>query len=182
LAWIVGHRAAFGPGGVVPVASSRKTRPIDRPGGLIPLLRPLLSADFHDMGKLSEGFASVLCAAVENSRKVAQPVRHELVSLLVLSAMVEASGATDDAGFLAAISTPERAATLALEGWNLVARYEARLRAAPPDTGLRLEDVLPDARLFPFLRGVAALCITHHRLPDGQIDRERMIVTDFRHT
>lgn len=185
LRWIVGRRDAFGPGGTVPVATSKKLpRPPDR-SGMVPLLRPLvgLAACFHDLGKLSAAFQGILLMAVESGKAAPQPVRHELVSVLVLAGMLTESRATDDAGFLAALSDRETIGDLCLRAWtNLPKTAEPALTRADAGIGMRLDTFLPDVGRFPFTRGVAEIALNHHRLPYGIDDQGRVLVTDMEHT
>lgn len=185
LRWIMGRRDAFGPGGTVPVATGGKMpRPADRLG-MLTLLRPLvgLAACFHDLGKLSAGFQAVLLAAVKGREPVPQPVRHELVSILVLKGMLDESCATDDAEFLAVLSEPQAAVDLCLHAWaNLAQAAEGRLKGADAEIGMPLDGFLPDLRRFPFTRGVVEIALDHHRLPHGMDSQGNVLVTDLEHS
>jgi CRISPR-associated endonuclease/helicase Cas3 len=176
LEFLIGNRDAFGPGGEVPVSwTRRRRRPTDRTlVGELAFAAVGLGSSFHDLGKLSQGFQDFLLASVFGTtpgKKLHQPFRHELVSVAILCRAVEICGAGSDIAFLEAISDPDRAAGLflqALRSYRSMRGWAWSVKAAVGD-GLDMSGLLPDRVAFPFLRAVADLVLSHHRLPFGEV-------------
>ncbi len=183
LLWVVGRRAAFGPGGEAPVSYTRKpSRPTDRAAGaLLMNVAIALAADFHDLGKLSAGMQSVLVGSV-NGTRVDQPVRHELLSLLLMHLMIRLSNVTSDRDMLALLSDETTAVAIVTQAWRrLSTSHEAAGCYGGGPDAREMKNLLPDRSGFPFFHGVALMVVSHHRLMRGRIERKTIIQTDEVH-
>ncbi len=92
LAWIVGNRAKFNKQGVVPVNWTRKNllnSQWENDWNALPLIKALtaLAGLFHDWGKASACFQAKLKPS-KKAIPLGDPLRHEWVSVLLLSAFV----------------------------------------------------------------------------------------------
>lgn len=140
-----------------------------------------LSALFHDLGKFTIWFQRKLRQAAKNNARIADLIRHEVISLAVLRAMFEIAGGTDDA-FLANLFQLEDTRSLIAKAFNAVAdlpgyyitgneeyrKYpEKFLQSLRSDTN-HIEISIPtsdvDKSKFSMM---CAVTLTHHRLPDG---------------
>lgn len=175
VAFIVGNRSAFSVDGRVPVAwTRRKRRSTDRTlSGELLAVAVRLAAAFHDLGKLTIGFNAQLLASVEGRRAPRQPVRHELVSIMIIERAIELSGAKSDLAFLELMSTGagnlfrEAAGSFGSGKLACLLRDEFEGRRKSEDNGL--DRHLPSRKqgAFPFMRSVVDLVLSHHRLPTG---------------
>jgi len=97
--FIVGSRKQFGGNGQIVIRSSARKRPGSRRTDAAELLLQavVLAALFHDIGKSCASFQAKLRAALANALSTADPVRHELISALVIDALAE-QGEDDGAG------------------------------------------------------------------------------------
>ncbi|QFY44837.1 type I-F CRISPR-associated helicase Cas3 [Candidatus Methylospira mobilis] len=148
LVWIVGNRKKFNAQGIVPVHSTRKTvinTQWENDWRLLPLIKALaaLAALFHDWGKASLFFQSKLKPG-KSKKIIADPLRHEWVSCLLLHAFV--NGDSDEC-------------------------WLSRLAAGEIDEA-QLKTILaanathkPLAKLPPAASMLAWLMVAHHRLP-----------------
>lgn len=182
--FFVGNRIAFGAAGEAPVAWTRKRRkPLDRTlVGEVLVALVGLAAGLHDIGKLTKGFQEFLLAFVlggTGERGKAQPVRHELVSVLVIHAAIRASGAKSDVEFLERIADSGQAVALFVQGLREFGKLPdwagtlATNIAKPDRSGVSLSKLLPDRAAFPFMRAVVDMVLSHHRLPVGEIAEPR---------
>jgi CRISPR-associated endonuclease/helicase Cas3 len=167
---VVGNSSAFGPDGEAPVSATRRRRRSADRTQVDELLAGaiLLAADFHDLGKLTAGFQGHLSDSVSGRQPASQPLRHEFVSVAVLRNAIDKSGAKSDAAFLAAIADTAAAAALFVTAF---ANLDGILRLSASHEGTKgvACSFLPDPEKgFPFMRVVADLILSHHRLPEGQ--------------
>jgi CRISPR-associated endonuclease/helicase Cas3 len=166
---VVGNSSAFGPDGEAPVFVTRRRRQSADRTLVDELLASaiLLAADFHDLGKLTAGFQGHLSDSVCGRLPVGQPLRHEFVSVAVLRNAIDKSGAKSDAAFLDAIANTTAAAALFETAF---ANLDGILKLSKFYEGIKgvVCSFLPDpANGFPFMRVVADLILSHHRLPEG---------------
>ncbi|MGV6859871.1 MAG: type I-F CRISPR-associated helicase Cas3f [bacterium] len=144
LVWIVGNRAKFNAQGIVPVNSTRKTimnTQWENDWRYLPLIKALaaLSALFHDWGKASAFFQTKL----KQGKILADPLRHEWISMLFLRALVNSE---DDAAWLSRL----------IEG-----DYdESRLKEIALHQVKKPLAELPSAASL-----ICWLVLSHHRLP-----------------
>lgn len=109
LLWIVGSRSKYDETGRVPVNTTAKNlshHEWEQGWPSMPPLKALtaLAALFHDWGKASDYFQKKL---QKNDYK-ADPLRHEWISVKLISALVTASGdPADDEGWLSALSAED---------------------------------------------------------------------------
>ena len=92
LAWVVGNRSKFNLQGYVPVNTTQKTimnTQWENDWHYLPLIKSLtaLAALFHDWGKASQCFQAKLQPS-KSKKIIGDPLRHEWVSTLLLSAFV----------------------------------------------------------------------------------------------
>ncbi len=165
--WVVGNRQKFNEEGVVPVNRTQNQRGVEAWENnwiYLPAIKALtaVAALLHDWGKASALFQKKL----ESSKFLADPLRHEWVSCLLLHALVQESGdASNDVAWL------KQLGEASFDEAKLIER--ASQAAASP-----LADLPPIAQL------VAWLIVTHHRLPlpqnkDGYSDIERTSIADL---
>ncbi|MTI15941.1 CRISPR-associated endonuclease Cas3'' [Rhodobacteraceae bacterium RKSG542] len=155
---LIGSRSAFGPFGRVPVAShpAKASR-----SAFSDVLRSdratlLMAVLFHDLGKSTRLFQEKLARALEGGKPEADPVRHELISVMAWKHLVLG---LDDTGVIAKLK--------ALTAEDVAAAFHDAGKACQdpnkPHSVLFDEDALP-SRLA---RSVAMLVLTHHRLPSS---------------
>ncbi|WP_374663967.1 type I-F CRISPR-associated helicase Cas3f [Acinetobacter sp.] len=100
LLWIVGNRNKFNSEGIVPVNRTKKALKVDysdtnwHSATLITLISRI-AALFHDFGKINPFFAAKLANAKKSSKPIADPFRHEWISLRLFEAFVRDCGAQD---------------------------------------------------------------------------------------
>ena len=144
-----------------------------------------IAAGFHDIGKLSAGFQGVLASSVEGRFKE-QPVRHEFISLLLLRLIISLSHASCDVEFLKIISSPNRAIELAMDAWRLLPndQFTQKFIGGSKDEAVlesAKDSILPEVKNFPFMRGVAFLVGTHHRVFRANVTRTSVDLLDTTH-
>lgn len=149
LVWIVGNRKKFNSEGIVPVNTTQKdilNSQWENDWRFLPLIKSLaaLAALFHDWGKSSDHFQSKLF----NSKKTADPLRHEWLSILLLNVFVD--GGTDEK-WLENLSKGEIKPKTLIN--KIVEKYNSNLLKTPLSQ-------LPDAASI-----IAWLIVSHHRLP-----------------
>ncbi len=108
LLWVVGNRNKFNSEGIVPVNRTKKKLKIDytdsnwHSAALITMISRI-AALFHDFGKINPFFAAKLANANKSSKPIADPFRHEWISLRLFEAFVRDCG-TKDAGWINKLS------------------------------------------------------------------------------
>jgi CRISPR-associated endonuclease/helicase Cas3 len=146
LVWIVGNRRRFNAEGIVPVNSTQKNlmnSQWENNWLYLPAIKALvaIAALLHDWGKATALFQSKL----KTSTRLGDPLRHEWISCLLLNALVQQSGNTDEGWLRLLISGSLNEQMLK----DLVGN----------NTSKPLENLPPIAQL------VGWLILTHHRLP-----------------
>lgn len=100
LLWIVGNRNKFNSEGIVPVNRTKKALKLDHSdtnwhsATLISLISRI-AALFHDFGKINPFFAAKLANAHKAKKPIADPFRHEWISLRLFEAFVRSCGIED---------------------------------------------------------------------------------------
>ncbi len=100
LLWIVGNRNKFNREGIVPVNRTSKQLKVDycdqnwHSASFVSQITRI-AALFHDFGKINPFFAAKLKNALKNKKPVADPFRHEWISLRLFEAFVHSCGDTD---------------------------------------------------------------------------------------
>jgi CRISPR-associated endonuclease/helicase Cas3 len=150
LLWVVGNRSKFNAEGIVPVNSTRRnllTSDSENDWHYLPLIKALtaIAALLHDWGKATALFQDKLHPEGK-SRFKGDPIRHEWISLLILHAYVQATGAETDEQWLRALSNAD------IE--------ESKLKKL-----IQVDSQKPLTALPPIAKLVAWLIVTHHRLP-----------------
>lgn len=108
LLWVVGNRNKFNSEGIVPVNRTKKKLIIDytdsnwHSAALISIISRI-AALFHDFGKINPFFAAKLANANKSSKPIADPFRHEWISLRLFEAFVRNCG-TEDANWINKLS------------------------------------------------------------------------------
>ena len=152
LIWTVGASGGFGPNGSVPVATRQAWRSAEKkpsmPAGLrMASLIARASGYAHDFGKAYEPFQRKLLS----STPVADPVRHEWISLqILLQGLLEEKGSSWK------------------EAWNSAGQIESVLKLKDFDSQVGLQSGLTSA-WASFLY----LVFTHHRLPNDVGDSRK---------
>ncbi|MEG0131853.1 MAG: type I-F CRISPR-associated helicase Cas3f [Acinetobacter sp.] len=158
LLWIVGNRNKFNTQGIVPVNRTKKSLKIDysdlnwQSAPLISIVSRI-AALFHDFGKVNPFFAQKLAKAKNNKKPIADPFRHEWISLRLFEAFVKSCGHQDDMWInkLCGISCEEDDYS-----WlNDIIKDDG----IQPYTSPPLKDLPQIAQL------TAWLIVSHHRLP-----------------
>lgn len=158
LLWIVGQRHAFNAQGVVPVNSTQKNLLVNdqlnnwHSAEQLTLITRL-AALFHDFGKANSFFA----AKLKKRQAIADPYRHEWVSLRLFEAFVQHYAKSNP-------NAPDQAWLTALAEKNLDFTWldqviEDRPAHSPQSKAAPLLDLPPLAQM------VGWLIVTHHRLP-----------------
>lgn len=158
LMWIVGNRNKFNSEGVVPV--NRTARPIkldysDNNWQTAPLIAVLsrIAAMFHDFGKINPFFAKKIANAKHNKKPIADPFRHEWISLRLFETFVKSCGQQDELWIEKLIKiSPQDRDFIWLE--NMVKDDPKQSQHGSPFIGL------PEIAQL-----VAWLIVSHHRLP-----------------
>lgn len=142
LLWIVGNKEKFNDRGRVPVHSTTKaTAPPESNWVYMPLIKSVVAIAglFHDWGKASDCFQ----AKLKQKDVVADPLRHEWISCLVLHAL--SSDKADDE-WLSEIANGS------IDRDDIISAIQEPVQA-------------PLSGLPPFATMVGWLILTHHRLP-----------------
>jgi CRISPR-associated endonuclease/helicase Cas3 len=151
LVWIVGNRKRFNAEGIVPVNTTRKNlmnSQWENDWQYLPVIKALvaIAALLHDWGKATALFQSKL----KTSTKLGDPLRHEWISCLLLNALVQQAGNTDD-GWLQLLSIG-----------NFDEQWFKTFIANKP---CKPDQIRPLEKLPPIAQLVGWLILTHHRLP-----------------
>ena len=151
LAWLIGNRDKFNPQGHVPVNWTRKKMPNnlwENNWDTLPIIQSLtaLAALFHDWGKASACFQEKLNPNSKHKRK-GDPLRHEWVSVLLLSAFVDQQ--TD-------VQWLERLAQGEFDEQDLIKSISTSISDS---INYPLENLPPLASI------ICWLIVSHHRLP-----------------
>ena len=142
LLWVIGRKGAFGPAGAVAVATkqqaTKKRAPELSPAVRLACLLAECAGLIHDFGKYGRIFQKKL----ESPTPLADPIRHEWISLQVLLALLDGKSWE--------------------EGWNQakplrMAQYLPHAHGI--EGGLKTVEAV-----------LAFLVMSHHRLPKGQLD------------
>lgn len=171
LMWIVGDARRFNVEGAVPTNTTRHD--VLRAGDEnhwhhLPLMAALtaLAALFHDLGKATAAFQSMLASALRAPAGKPTPrtpthYRHEWVSVRLFQAFV---GKDDDATWLRRLC--DAAERQDMDAWLQEWLADDRLQCdGLPNRSGRPKPDQPFATLPPLARAVAWLVLTHHRLP-----------------
>ncbi len=163
LLWIVGDASQFNAQGAVPTNFTRRNvlRNEDENDWHTAEDIRLLSAMaalFHDFGKAIVLFQNKL----QKSARVADPYRHEWISLRLFQAFV---GDDDDRGWLARLAALSETSD---KNWI------KRLIRDDPEQGI---ETAPLEKLPPLARTVGWLVVSHHRLPTPLSDVDLRSVT-----
>ncbi|HJF28000.1 MAG TPA: type I-F CRISPR-associated helicase Cas3f [Acinetobacter lwoffii] len=172
LLWIVGNRNKFNSEGIVPVNRTKKSLKIDysdtnwHSANFITLISRI-AALFHDFGKINPFFASKLANASKSKKPIADPFRHEWVSLRLFEAFVRYCG-TDDKNWIKQLTE------ISVENKDF-----AWLETVIKD-GIDQGHASPFNGLPEIAKLTAWLIVSHHRLPipkamlnpDKNADRE----------
>lgn len=170
--FIVGSRSRFAADGKCPVATRKLIARHSAPPAEDSLLSLIeIAALFHDVGKASKLFQSKLRAVISSGKPLADAVRHEMISALLVAELLPI--ASSDAATIAARMSDiaddpslidaawARAALISLEAhrsgtqdYEVFTRAGSETRAALGDpASLRAQIIL--------------LVLSHHRLPEG---------------
>lgn len=151
LCWIVGNRRKFNHEGIVPVNStSRDFMHMDWESSwnFRPVMQAVVAvaALLHDIGKANDFFQKM----IKYKTNTANPIRHEWLSCLIISRLVELSGNfEDDTGWLE-ILLKDTSWEKDVKKWLANVDYES----------------LPnDGKLPPIAQGIVWLIMSHHRMP-----------------
>lgn len=146
LIWIVGNRNQFNAQGIVPVNSTQKNimnSQYENNWTYLPLIKAVaaIAALLHDWGKSTALFQNKL----KKHTRQGDPLRHEWISCLLLNALVQQSGNTD-------------------EGWlQLLIDGNFDEQGLKNSVAKAIKNPLAD--LPPLAQLVGWLIVTHHRLP-----------------
>lgn len=91
LAWIVGNKNAFGANGEVPISTRAGTLEKENKWLSDAVMLASTAGLLHDLGKMSKEFSDKITPE-KASQKIADPIRHELISALIVKKML--AGAT----------------------------------------------------------------------------------------
>ena len=187
LVTVIGRRNRFSENGRYPVSTSKSGLRHDREASILTLAEPMISlaASFHDIGKLTEGMQTVLASSVLGNGGGKQPVRHELVSQILMMTMWEIHGQQTgrlvEREFLLRLAS-EGALPLLRQAWKLLpAAIENlhpdfdRIKQKKKDKEREFAKTkssslkFPDKNSCPFIFSVMHAVLTHHRMPDSGI-------------
>lgn len=144
--WVVGNKSKFDEQGVVPVNSTQKAiTQFENDWYYLPLIKALsaLAALLHDWGKASALFQEKL----KNNSRLADPIRHEWITCLLLHALITACDSQDDD-----------------TSW-LMALVTGKLDEMRLKTIVNKQEQKTLERLPPAAKLLAWLIVSHHRLP-----------------
>lgn len=156
LLWIVGNRNKFNAQGVVPVNRTAKPIKLDYSdsnwnSAAVITLVSRIAALFHDFGKANPFFAQKLANAKKSQKPIADPFRHEWISLRLFEAFVKSCGQSDD-DWIGALS--EISSTNHDFSWLINVVKDGIQYSTSP-----FQDMPKIAQL------TAWLVVSHHRLP-----------------
>lgn len=158
LLWIVGNRNKFNEQGIVPVNRTAKAIKLDYSDHnwqTAPLIAVLsrIAALFHDFGKINPFFAKKIANAKYNKKPIADPFRHEWISLRLFEAFVKSCGHQDEFWIEKLIKiSPQNDDYVWLD--NMIKDHPDQAQHQSPF------QELPDIAKL-----VAWLIVSHHRLP-----------------
>ena len=146
LVWVVGNRRCFNAEGVVPVNSTRKNLANshwENDWQYLPVIKALIAiaALLHDWGKATALFQKKL----NTGTLLGDPLRHEWISCLLLNALVQQAGNSDE-GWLQLLASGEL-------------NEQALTQTVITNNSKPLDNLPPIAQL------VGWLILSHHRLP-----------------
>jgi CRISPR-associated endonuclease/helicase Cas3 len=144
--WVVGNKSKFDEQGVVPVNSTRKSiTQLENDWHYLPLIKALsaLAALLHDWGKATVLFQEKL----KTSSRLGDPIRHEWISCLLLSALIKISDSQDDD-----------------TSW-LLKMINGELDETRLKTIVNQQEQKPLYQLPPSAKLLAWLIVSHHRMP-----------------
>jgi CRISPR-associated endonuclease/helicase Cas3 len=164
LLWTVGNASCFNAQGAVPTNTTRRNilrgqDENDWHSAEDIRLLSAMAALFHDFGKASVLFQDKL----KNNARVADPYRHEWVSLRLFQAFV---GADDDAGWLTRLA----GATPMTDAQWKKRLYKDGLTKRDVDTAS--DNLAPLGQLPALARALGWLIVSHHRLPTKQANNK----------
>ena len=163
LVWIVGNRNKFDKNGVAPVNITRQNiqhNEWENNWDYLPQIKALtaIAALFHDWGKASSLFQEKL----KSNKRIADPLRHEWISCVLLSALVASStNQSDDTGWLELI-------------YNWSFDEKELLNYIPGNHNDILKQLPPIAQM------IAWMILSHHRLPALQESNTRQGYAEVR--
>ncbi|WP_299009621.1 type I-F CRISPR-associated helicase Cas3f [uncultured Shewanella sp.] len=148
--WVVGNKNKFNSEGVVAVNTTRKNllnTDVENDWHYLPLIKSLvgLSALFHDWGKASKLFQEKLDPNSKHTFK-GDPIRHEWISVLLLSRFIQAKNKQTEQAWLDALVAGEI--------------NEAELKSLAHEEQAKPLQQLPNAAKL-----ICWLIVSHHKLP-----------------
>jgi len=163
--WVVGNRDVFSHNGKIPIAKTKRNiinTELENDWKYLPLIKSLtaLAALFHDYGKASDFFQKKLRKSTESSNSnkgkfEKDPLRHELVSCILLRAFIDKR---DDEIWISDLSKKGIDEKLLLKKINKINfNKESEIN---PFLEKNTEDVVTIADLIVWL------ILTHHKLPN----------------
>lgn len=198
--WFLGNRKKFDTKGNCSVSESSKNVLIERSVSSVENLTRAsseLAALFHDLGKATHWFQNKLAKA----RVISDPIRHELVSYMILRAMLKLADG-DEAKWLSKLADRENVGKYICESYdhafshahemtvhnlanNKLPSLAVAIEQSHKNSGKHVGiDFYPDANL-PKFSLVSLMVLTHHRLPEGYIDTKskqvRMSFQNMKH-
>lgn len=183
--WFLGNRRKFDSKGNCSVSESSKNVSTERIVSSVETLTRAsseLAALFHDLGKATQWFQNKLAKA----QAIADPIRHELVSYMILRAMLKLAYG-DEKKWLARLADRDSVGEYIRESYkyaflhahemtvhnlanNQLPSLAAAIEQSHKNSGKHVGiDFYPDANL-PKFSLVSLMVLTHHRLPEGYID------------
>jgi len=162
--WFVGSRKKFSKEGHCAVSETTKTSPTERNVSSFEIFCRVcteLAALFHDLGKNTKFFQTKL----KNSTRIGDPVRHEVVSYSVMKAMLKLAD-NDERRWLEHLSDRRHVAAFIKDSFHLAFREFRALVVFSQGADRFIQFIAHDSR--PKFSCVAALVLTHHRLPDAR--------------
>jgi CRISPR-associated endonuclease/helicase Cas3 len=163
--WVVGNRDVFSHDGKIPIAKTKRNiinTELENDWKYLPLIKSLaaLAALFHDYGKASDFFQKKLRKSTESSNSnkgkfEKDPLRHELVSCILLRAFIDKR---DDEIWISDLSEKGIDEKLLLKKINKINfNKESEIN---PFLEKNTEDLIKIADLIVWL------ILTHHKLPN----------------
>lgn len=183
--WFLGNRKKFDTKGNCSVSESTNIKSSERTVSSNEILiraASELSALFHDLGKSTKWFQNKLAKA----EAIGDPIRHELVSYMILRAMLKQSEG-DEQKWLEKLADRISVGDFIKKSYdyafshaheltvynlsaNRLPSLEAAIEQSNNSKGKHVGiDYYPDANL-PKFSLVSLLVLTHHKLPEGYID------------
>lgn len=180
---IIGDKKKYAQNGQIPVHVSKKKIFTVKETSFLSILKYILmlSAGFHDLGKISNGFQEMLRNTVSNKKSEAQPIRHEFLSIYILSELIIISDAKNDKEFFEKLSALELTKfisyiTKAMSNIKdkIIKKNEPKSYSIKNNNTsnrhTKSHQILPCKKDFPLIYSISLLCLTHHRLPESDFD------------